>query len=49
VYDHHSIIFAYGPLSAFADVLKRWGFVEKDFSIPVPHAHAFRSELDNDI
>jgi hypothetical protein len=49
VYDHHNIIYVYGPLAAFANILKRCGFVDGDFSIPAPHAHAFHGELDGDV
>ena len=49
VYDHHNIIYAYGPLASFEDVLKRRGFMEGSFSIPVPHVHSFHGELDGEV
>ncbi|MGC1274983.1 MAG: hypothetical protein WBC44_14860 [Planctomycetaceae bacterium] len=41
VYDQHDLIFAYGSLDAFEDVLLNRGFTEEEFWIPAPHSHSF--------
>lgn len=46
VYDQHDVIFAYGPLAAYREVLKRRGFVEQKFSYPDPHVHWYHAALD---
>lgn len=41
VYDQHDLIFAYGTLDAYEDVLWNRGFTEEQFWIPTPHSHSF--------
>ena len=41
VYDHHDVIFAYGDLDAFEQVLVGRGFRETEFWFPSPHSHSF--------
>ena len=46
VYDRHDVIYAYGSLPAYREVLERRGFVEQVFSYPDPHMHCYHAELD---
>ena len=46
VFDHHNIIFAYGPTDKYIRVLEQEGFKKQAFSIPVPHAHNFYPDND---
>ena len=41
VYDQHDVIFAYGDLEAYEDVLKKNDYTCKDFWFPSPHAHGY--------
>jgi hypothetical protein len=47
VYDQHNVIFAYGPLQEFTEVLKASGFQEGTVSFPSPHAHNYNAENDD--
>lgn len=46
VYDQHEIIYAYGPVPAYREILRRRAFVEQKFFIPNPHAHGYHAEFD---
>jgi hypothetical protein len=46
VFDRHNIIYAYGDLEAFERVADAHGMTRKQFSIPVPHWHAYHAEYD---
>ena len=47
VYDRHNVIFAYGPLEPFEDVLQRHGLRRVEaVTYPVPHAHYYHAEYD---
>jgi hypothetical protein len=41
VYDHHNVIFAYGDLNAYRDVLARLGLSEGAVRIPETHSHHY--------
>ncbi|MFN3963088.1 MAG: hypothetical protein ACK4NQ_08945 [Fimbriimonadaceae bacterium] len=41
VYDRHNVIYAYGPLAAYTHILASRGFLEQEFSFPVPHGHGY--------
>jgi len=41
VYDQHNIIFGYGDLSSYEQVLASRAFSQREFRIPYPHSHAF--------
>jgi hypothetical protein len=43
IYDHHNIIFAYGDLDAYKEVLARCGLSEGDVTIPAAHCHHYHS------
>jgi len=46
VYDAHGIIYAYGPLDDFEQVLIGRGLKSGSFQIPSPHAHHYHEEYD---
>lgn len=46
VYDRHNVIYAYGPLERFEDVLTRRGITRGTVTCPVPHSHHHRPEFD---
>jgi hypothetical protein len=46
VYDRHNVIYAYGPLEAFEDVLRARGIRRGPVRFPVPHSHHYRPEFD---
>jgi len=48
VYDHHNVIFAYGPLEAYSEVVRRKGLIEGAVNFPVPHTHRYNKEYDQD-
>ncbi len=47
VYDHHDVIYAYGPLDAYEQDLQRAGFTAGSVSFPVPHTHHYLIEFDD--
>lgn len=46
VWDRHDILFAYGAIEQFSATLRSLGFSEGSPSVPVPHEHHYRAELD---
>lgn len=46
VYDRHNVIYAYGPISDFIDILKKKGFTEGKFESIPTHTHYYHSEFD---
>jgi hypothetical protein len=48
VYDHHNVIFAYGPIAGFRAILTAEGYRESPFWFPAPHCHAFVAENDSE-
>lgn len=46
VYDHHNVIYAYGPLRRFEVLLRQGGFEERKVEFPVPHIHLYHPEHD---
>jgi hypothetical protein len=46
IYDRHDVIFAYGPLDRFRQVLEKRGLVQGAVEIPYPHSHWFLPEFD---
>lgn len=46
VYDHHNVLFAYGPLDAFEQALLRKGYRQQEFWFPAFHAHSYAPEND---
>ncbi len=48
VYDNHNVIYAYGLLDEFKEVLRANGLTEGQVRFPSPHAHNYNSEFDED-
>lgn len=46
VLDRHDLLYLYGPIDCFLRVLGSLGYCEGLVSIPMPHQHHYRSELD---
>ena len=46
IYDQHNVIFAYGPMDSFENILNTYGFKRQDFWFPSPHAHSYLSTND---
>ena len=47
VYDKHNVIYGYGQLSAFEEILSKRGMEKvEDLRFPSPHIHNYRSEFD---
>ena len=47
VYDRHDLVYAYGPLPAFEQVLLRRGFTSGTFSLDVIHSHHYHGAFDD--
>lgn len=48
VYDQHNIIYAYGPLKQFREVLQKEGLERGAVSLPCPHSHNYNPQFDQD-
>lgn len=48
VYDQHNVVFAYGPIDRFREILESRGFYEREFWFPSPHAHSYAPEHDGE-
>jgi hypothetical protein len=48
IYDHHNLIYGYGNIEPFKEVLKGNGNTAGEFSINHPHRHYFNEEYDED-
>lgn len=48
VLDKHNLIFAYGDLERFREILREKGFIEEEFDLPFPHSHHFSEAFDDD-
>lgn len=48
VYDKHNIVYAYGDLDKYRKNLETMNFTENKVEIPVPHAHHYHPEFDED-
>ena len=46
IYDQHNVIFAYGQLDKYIEILEREWFIEQKFSFPYPHCHNFHDDND---
>ncbi|HEY0625466.1 MAG TPA: hypothetical protein VGD10_01910 [Allosphingosinicella sp.] len=46
VWDRHNLLYAYGPLDSFTQVLRGLGFHMGTPDIPTPHAHLYHAEMD---
>jgi hypothetical protein len=49
VYDKHNVVYAYGNLPAFEEVLSHRGMKKVDeIRFPLPHIHNYNSEFDEE-
>jgi hypothetical protein len=49
IYDRHNVIYAYGPVDEFSEILKAEGLAEAtEVRFPSPHSHHYNSEFDAD-
>jgi hypothetical protein len=48
VYDQHNVIYAYGPLQHFEQVLRNMGLTEGGVAFPEPHAHNYNAKYDEE-
>jgi hypothetical protein len=48
VYDNHNVLYAYGPIDEFREILSTRGYREGKVRFPVPHRHCYNSEFDKD-
>jgi hypothetical protein len=49
VYDKHNVIYAYGQLPAFAEILSQRGMEKVNMvRFPIPHIHNYNLEFDED-
>ena len=46
VYDRHNVLYAYGPLDKFVEVLQANGLKEGKVELPAPHWHGYHPEFD---
>jgi hypothetical protein len=49
VYDRHDVIYAYGPLAEYQEVLETLNYRNQSFSFPVPHIHHYHEENDGEV
>jgi len=49
VYDRHNVIYAYGPLQQYEQMLRAKGFEQtQEVLFPAPHSHHYNSEYDGE-
>lgn len=48
VYDQHNVIYVYGELRQFEDILGKEGLQRGEVSFPSPHSHYYNDEFDNE-
>ena len=46
IWDRHDLVYAYGPIGRYVEVLEEGGLREGWPSWPVPHVHHYRAEWD---
>ncbi|RDC65470.1 hypothetical protein [Adhaeribacter pallidiroseus] len=46
IFDQHDVIYAYGPINAFKQILEKLDFKEEEFLFPAPHCHHFHDSND---
>lgn len=47
VLDEHDLIYAYGPLHSFEDVLRERSYAKGDPRVPEPHEHRYNHQFDD--
>jgi len=48
VFDRHNVLYAYGPIEAYEDVLNAREIQRGEVDLPVPHSHHYHAEHDVD-
>ena len=48
VYDRHNVIYAYGPLNKYENILRKANFIQKKIIFPDPHSHRYNQENDKE-
>ena len=48
VYDNHNVIYAYGPLDRYEQVVRAHGLSRAPVRFPVPHMHSYLPEFDQE-
>ncbi|MEE8104215.1 MAG: hypothetical protein V3T86_01620 [Planctomycetota bacterium] len=48
VYDRHDIVYGYGPLDRFREIVTAAGFTESKVDVDVWHRHYYNAEFDDD-
>ncbi len=48
VYDHHQLVYAYGPLDEYERVLRQAGMDEGPIVVPPEHQHRYHAEMDEE-
>ena len=46
VYDKHNVIYAYGEIEKFKQILPATGLTQGDVNFPVPHVHNYNPKFD---
>ena len=47
VYDHHNVLYLYGLIDAYIEILENRGFMKtNEILFPVPHFHIYHEEND---
>jgi hypothetical protein len=46
VYEEHNLIYAYGPLDCYTQILSERGFQQGNIELPFPHTHRYHDEFD---
>ena len=47
IYDNHNVLYAYGQIEKFCDILLAKGLSEGKVKFPVPHRHCYNPEYDD--
>ncbi|WP_395407019.1 hypothetical protein ACHMW6_10445 [Pseudoduganella sp. UC29_106] len=48
VWDRHNLVYGYGPIECFCEVLQSISFTDGVPIVPTPHAHHYRQQFDGD-
>ena len=48
IYDHHDVIYAYGPLDAYVAAAAKRGMAEGKVEVPRDHRHVFNQQFNKD-
>ena len=48
VFDNHGVLYAYGPVDRFLEVLGQRGWQQGEVVVPSPHAHHYHQKFNDD-